>query len=158
MTEVTRVYFAYGSNLWREQMNLRCPENNFLSVGLLKEWRWIINGRGYANVVPSKEAGDGVYGFLYKINAKDEKVLDQYEGVSTSYQKKILPVMLLGTDGKDDTIIHCLVYVDTGRVLDSIPKDEYIERMNKGIADAVKEGVPEDYIEKYLRRYILDEH
>ncbi|KAK0196890.1 hypothetical protein F5146DRAFT_971025 [Armillaria mellea] len=139
-------------------MNLRCPENNFLGVGLLKEWRWIINGRGYANVVPSKEAGDSVYGFLYKINAKDEEVLDVYEGVLTSYQKKILPVALLGTDGKDDEIIHCLVYVDTERVLDSIPKEEYIERMNKGITDAVKEGVPKDYIDKYLRQYIPDKH
>ncbi|KAK0239918.1 Butirosin biosynthesis, BtrG-like protein [Armillaria nabsnona] len=157
MTEIATFYFAYGSNLWRKQMNFCCPENNFLGVGLLKEWRWIINKCGYANVVPSKEAGDNVYGFLYKINAKDEEVLDVYEGVPISYQKKIFPVTLLRTDGKDDKIIHCLVYVDTERVLNSIPKDEYIERMNKGITDAVK-GVPKDYIDKYLRQYIPDEH
>ncbi|KAK0463914.1 Butirosin biosynthesis, BtrG-like protein [Desarmillaria tabescens] len=157
MTEAATVYFAYGSNLWREQMNLRCPENNFLGVGLLKEWRWIINGRGYANIVPSK-TGDDVYGLLYKINGVDEKVLDLYEGIPTSYQKKILPVMILGTDNKDNTMINCLVYVDTERVLDSIPKDEYIGRMNKGITDAVKEGVPKNYVDKYLRRYIPDEH
>lgn len=32
------VYFGYGSNLWIDQMNRRCPENKFVGVGLLPDW------------------------------------------------------------------------------------------------------------------------
>ena len=51
-------YFAYGSNLSPEQMAGRCPESPATSsipvaVARLDGWRWIICGRGYANVVPS---------------------------------------------------------------------------------------------------------
>ncbi|ERF70814.1 hypothetical protein EPUS_02336 [Endocarpon pusillum Z07020] len=51
-------YFAYGSNLSPEQMAGRCPEYPATSsipvaIARLDGWRWIICGRGYANVVPS---------------------------------------------------------------------------------------------------------
>ncbi|KAL1648495.1 hypothetical protein SLS58_002250 [Diplodia intermedia] len=52
------LYFAYGSNLWLDQMHRRCPSSVYLGVGRLHGsnssntgWRWIINERGYANVV-----------------------------------------------------------------------------------------------------------
>jgi hypothetical protein len=32
------LYFGYGSNLWRDQMNRRCPENRLIGVGELKGW------------------------------------------------------------------------------------------------------------------------
>ena len=32
------VYFAYGSNLWIDQMNRRCPENKYVGVGVLHDW------------------------------------------------------------------------------------------------------------------------
>jgi hypothetical protein len=35
------LYFAYGSNLWREQMTSRCPEHREVGTGCLKGWRWI---------------------------------------------------------------------------------------------------------------------
>ena len=34
------------------------------------------------------------------------------------------------------------------------PKKEYIYRMNQGIADAVKMGVPEKYVEEVMRKFI----
>lgn len=51
-------YFAYGSNLSPEQMAGRCPESPATSsipvaIARLDGWRWIICGRGYANVVSS---------------------------------------------------------------------------------------------------------
>lgn len=48
-----RLYFGYGSNMWRHQMSLRCPSSKYIGLGVLNGWHWIINQRGYANVVPT---------------------------------------------------------------------------------------------------------
>lgn len=46
------LYFAYGSNLALSQMELRCPSSPYVAPARLKSWRWQINKRGYANIVP----------------------------------------------------------------------------------------------------------
>ncbi|KAJ7087787.1 Butirosin biosynthesis, BtrG-like protein, partial [Mycena epipterygia] len=148
-------YFGYGSNLWRNQMEIRCPESKFLGIAYLEDWRWIINTRGYANVVPSK--GDEVYAFLYELSASDEEALDHYEGVPDSYVKQTLQVVFFGKKtGPGErphagVFLDALVYVDIERVQEGPPKREYIYRMNSAIADALAEGVSQAYIEKYLR-------
>ncbi|KAL6902987.1 hypothetical protein GGI43DRAFT_400897 [Trichoderma evansii] len=45
------LYFAYGSNLSTEQMRERCPYSTAVGLGKMTGWKWIINGRGYANIV-----------------------------------------------------------------------------------------------------------
>jgi gamma-glutamylcyclotransferase len=123
--------------------------------------RWIIIVRGYANVVPSEN--DHVFGFVYEINAKDEKTLDRYEGVPECYSKLTLPVELVKNidhagaptyvkDGKQ--MLDVMVYVDEENLTDGKIKEEYIYRMNQAIADAVREGVPQEYVDKYLRPFI----
>ncbi|PPQ91404.1 hypothetical protein CVT25_014292 [Psilocybe cyanescens] len=145
------VYFGYGSNLWLDQMNRRCPESKYIGVGSLANWRWIINERGYGNIVPSP--GDIVYGLMYELSRRDEHDLDIYEG--ETYQKQIIPVNFTGTsDSPAEGIVRSLIYVDVERKSDGSPRKEYIYRMNMGIADALKEGVPADYIDKYLRHFI----
>src|SRR6266540_2732199 len=93
------IYFAYGSNMWLDQMRQRCPECHFLGVGILSGWwdstngifvrmhvslttflhrKWIINVRGYANIIPSKK--DIVYGFVFELTQADERKLDKFEG------------------------------------------------------------------------------
>lgn len=47
------LYFAYGSNLSPTQMAARCPSSRLIGVGQLIGYRWLINARGYANVVDS---------------------------------------------------------------------------------------------------------
>ena len=61
-------HFAYGSNLWFEQMDARCSDAmNRIGKGKLKDYRWIISSRGYANIVESK--GDYVIGYVYELDA-----------------------------------------------------------------------------------------
>lgn len=50
MTNCTNLYFGYGSNLWKAQMQSRCPTSKYLGIARLNGYRWIINKRGYANV------------------------------------------------------------------------------------------------------------
>ncbi|KAL3472434.1 hypothetical protein BJX99DRAFT_215802 [Aspergillus californicus] len=108
--KLKHLYFAYGSNLSPTQMHIRCIYNPSLSahpvaLAALDNWRWLICEAGYANVIPSevlrvgrqiskgKDVSEsisesipdgGVYGVLYEMSDKDERVLDGYEGVDHS--------------------------------------------------------------------------
>jgi hypothetical protein len=46
------------------------------------------------------------------------------------------------------------VYIDRERITDDEAKDEYVIRMNKGIADALAFGVPREYVENVMREFI----
>ena len=89
---------------------------------------------------------------MYELTTADEHDLDLYEG--SMYEKKILPVKLKRTEGGEEEVVRALIYIDVLRKEQSHPRKEYIYRMNMGIADALDEGVPADYIEKYLRPFI----
>ncbi|KAI7777419.1 hypothetical protein LA080_003571 [Diaporthe eres] len=105
ITASDRLYFAYGSNLSPEQMAHRCPDSIFLGKATLPEYRWQVNERGVANVVPVPKRlpqedrkggrgrdrnGDGaaVEGLIYAISAEDERQLDLYEGVAKGRYEK----------------------------------------------------------------------
>lgn len=138
-----RLCFAYGSNMWSAQMEKRCPQSKKVGVARLLDYRWIISARGYANVV--KSMNDYVEGVLFEISATDEVSLDKYEGVSSgSYQKVDLPVL------HEEQEKVALVYVDPVTAEGS-PKQEYIQRINSGLADA---KLSDAYVTRYVRRYI----
>ncbi|KAI0250085.1 hypothetical protein BJV78DRAFT_1128594 [Lactifluus subvellereus] len=152
------LYFGYGSNLWVDQMKRRCPENRYVGVGVLRDWCWIINERGYANIIPSP--GDHVYGLMYELSAQDEEWLDGYEGVPLDYEKKTIPLELITSSSNGETVnrtVDTLVYVDLARTRRDLPKTEYIHRINMGVKDALQEGVPQSYIDKYVRPFIPPE-
>ena len=89
----TNYYFAYGSNLHLRQMKRRCPKSKYIGRARLSGYRWMINERGYANVVESK--GHYVDGLVYEIDESDEGRLDVNEGVSkNAYSKDYLTVTL----------------------------------------------------------------
>ena len=50
-----------------------------------------------------------------------------------------------------------LVYINRKATSPDKPKKEYIYRMNMGIKDAVEEGVPREYVEKVMRKFIPDQ-
>jgi gamma-glutamylcyclotransferase len=201
-----KLYFAYGSNLWLNQMSTRCPSAQYLGVARLDGYTWMINERGYANVVSSstlpniptpsssspnltnskfkskqpvdggkeKEEGDGdaVWGLVYSLNKEDKRKLDRNEGVPVAYTKEDLrcafwsagapsPPLPLSQHAKIDTTSPptsttqtMLVYIDRKRITPDEPRKEYVYRMNQGIADAVKLGMPEKYVEDVMRVFI----
>ncbi|KAF2180510.1 hypothetical protein K469DRAFT_714480 [Zopfia rhizophila CBS 207.26] len=173
------IYFGYGSNLWLHQMELRCPTSTYLGVARLNGYKWIINDRGYANVVEvgnddhEKVEGDTkyddvVFGLVYSLKQKDEERLDQNEGVPYAYTKENLECDFWESDlEKDDGWVDVtkpptsekkvLVYIDRQRITGDKPKKEYIYRMNMGIKDAIKMGVPEEYVKGVMREFIPEE-
>ncbi|KAL2181605.1 uncharacterized protein P884DRAFT_190976 [Thermothelomyces heterothallicus CBS 202.75] len=194
-----RLYFAYGSNLWMEQMARRCPSSYLVGRAVLPDYQWQINERGYANAVP--RAGCAVHGLVYELDGDagaggtDEARLDRSEGVHTgAYSKEwrdvvlyeaaaalqlptrafadaggVTPVLreMLGETGggaaaslfpERPTRIgrDVLVYLSSTYTMPSEPRNEYIDRMNRGIADAIAIGVPGDFFETVVRRFIPD--
>lgn len=154
-----KLYFAYGSNLWLSQMSLRCPSSIYLGLAKLSHWRWMINGRGYANVVPSDP--DEVWGMVYSVTMADETKLDANEGVPRAYQKQMLEAELwLEVDGKKGNLEQpgkqerMLCYVNEKMIQDATPKEEYVHRMNMAIRDALAKGMPEAYVTDCLRPFI----
>jgi gamma-glutamylcyclotransferase len=134
-----KLYFAYGSNLWPEQMQNRCPGLRIIGAGRLPGYRWIISKRGYANIV--KSVLDEVQGLVYEITESDERSLDHYEGVDIgSYRKEMTLVKISGQT------YGCLVYVDPIEE-EGKPRQEYIERINKGIAAS---QMPAAYLDRYV--------
>ena len=137
------LYFAYGSNMGQEQMNKTCSDHQYFGNGILKGFRWIISTRGYANII--KSDGDEVHGVIYKLSASDELSVEEYEGIRCgSYRKEIKKVEI------DKTIYRCLVYIDPNEA-EGKPKEEYINLINKGVADA---ELPQEYVERYIRKYL----
>lgn len=163
----TTVYFGYGSNLWKHQMIQRCPTSKYLGIARLNGYRWIINGRGYANVVQNSYLDDfqpnEVWGLVYSLQPNDEANLDINEGVPVAYTKENLIVDYWPASWVAKPDVHLtpekremLVYIDLKRVTPEQPKKEYIFRMNKGIEDATKEGMPKAYVDDVMRRFIPD--
>ncbi|KAH7121189.1 hypothetical protein B0J11DRAFT_533640 [Dendryphion nanum] len=190
------IYFGYGSNLWLEQMEKRCPTSKYLGVARLNGWKWIIDERGYANVVEVKkndasptnnnedeneeredEVKDSkedysatVFGLVFSLLPADESRLDANEGVPEAYTKEYLPCdfwqgfdkhgKLRRVDTKSEPEKkdeEMLVYVDRKRVGIARPREEYIYRMNRGIADAGERGVPTGYVKDILRTFIPEQ-
>ncbi|HIF89869.1 MAG TPA: gamma-glutamylcyclotransferase [Candidatus Thioglobus sp.] len=143
MANSVRYYFAYGSNLSKEQMFARCPDSEYLTSGVLADYCWFINERGYANIRPSE--GDFVLGEIFSLSEKDVELLDVYESVPEGmYHHEVHDIQA------QDSSCDCLVYVDLNQVLGE-PQFEYIKRINRGVQSA---SLPMDYVNKYIRPFI----
>lgn len=149
-----RLYFAYGSNLSLLQMASRCPTSAYHSFGLLRDYKWIIGKRGYANVLKVKETDKHiVYGMLYALQPHDEELLDLAEGVPHAYSKHVLEVEIKSPENLRGKV-KALVYVDKQRLNEGVCWPEYVERMNRGIKDAIKVGMEQWYVDKYIRPFV----
>lgn len=140
-----RFYFAYGSNMDREQMTRRCPTAQYLGVGSLYGYRFLINSRGVATILSA--ADNLVQGVMWRLLPEDEIRLDRYEGVPISYQKEIVQVQIC------NRITETLVYLATD-TSDGAPRLGYIELI---INAAEKHGFESAYIGE-LRQWISEQN
>ena len=181
-----RLYFAYGSNLAFRQMATRCPGSTYVGRAVLPDYRWQINERGYANILPAP--GSSVHGLVFELGndplstSSDEARLDRSEGVgSGAYIKEMCAVVLYparrrvktasaaadlergatiggvsGREGFPRVEDDVLVYLSDVFVRPGSPRDEYVDRINNGIRDAVEMGVPAAYFTNAVREWVPD--
>ncbi|KAK4893647.1 hypothetical protein LTR27_008116 [Elasticomyces elasticus] len=173
------LYLGYGSNLWMHQMKQRCPTSKYVGMARLDGFRWIINERGYANIVaiPREDRlpnhfPDKVWGLVYSLEQSDEDKLDINEGVPSAYTKEYHKAdFWQAEDGKasdrregSSVQVELLVYINRKLTTPHEPRKEYVRivlvsiyRMNMGIKDAIRERMPPRYVEAVIRPFIPEE-
>ena len=117
-------YFAYGSNMNQEQMKYRCLNSRPLGKVSLLGYRFIINSRGVATIIPHNYST--VNGILWLINLKHELTLDYFEGVKKKiYFKKYCYITFLNQR------VLSLVYIAFNKVIGN-PRKGYLEKVIDG--------------------------
>lgn len=108
-----RRFFAYGSNIDTTQMKNRCPDSNFVGVASLARFRFIINSRGVATVVPRNSIP--VYGVLWDISERDEENLTGMRVSAAGHTEK--SIMTYQAEVNLSDMYWCMLGLMTGLVL-----------------------------------------
>lgn len=122
-----RFYIAYGSNLHLEQMKYRCPTAKVVGKSELLGYKLIFKGaptNAYATIEESTH--DTVPVLIWKLQSKDEKALDIYEGYPTFYYKKSITVDVEGTP------TEAMVYIMNEKAQIGVPSKRYYEIIRMG--------------------------
>ena len=123
-----RLYFAYGSNMNKQQMAQRTASSRFLGLADLPNFEFFIDNRGVASVRP--RVGKSVKGMLWDIQeTADWQRLDQYEGVGLGYYHKLNIPVLQGSNFVSSTI-----YVSAA-TKEGVPRPGYQEGIVKAVVD-----------------------
>lgn len=118
-------YFAYGSNLHREQMKNRCQDSVPMVKVKLEGYR--LNFNRVADIV--EDESSEVWGAIYTVSQGDIKNLDRYEGYPHFYDK--LDVKVEDDQGKT---YRAFVYVMTSKGLGE-PSDGYYRIIEESYRD-----------------------
>jgi len=132
-----KLYLAYGSNLNKAQMAVRCPDAVPVGVTRIPNYELVFR-RSYLTIEPKK--GCSVPVGVWEISEEDEKNLDRYEGFPRFYTKQLLPLMLNGFDasGKkkvSEKVADAIVYVMNDGFTIQMPTGHYYETVRQGYID-----------------------
>ncbi len=135
------LHFAYGSNMSRTLMAVRCPTARALGTATLRHWGFVIGIGGHGSL--ARAPGKIVHGVLWRLAPRDLAAINAYEGIDTGYYlRRIVPVR------QGPRLVPALVYIlrQDGR---GRPRPTYI---NLVTAAAREWGLPRRYIDS-LRRW-----
>ncbi|HEY5225908.1 MAG TPA: gamma-glutamylcyclotransferase family protein [Methylovirgula sp.] len=99
------LYFAYGSNMDREAMRLRCPNSRALGRARLARHRFFIMSSGHGSV--KRDQRMDVHGVLYDLAFGDIATLDRHQETGRGLYQKISQSVL--RDGAAP--VRALLYV-----------------------------------------------
>lgn len=126
-----RYYLAYGSNLNKVQMQMRCPTAKVVGVGIIKGYELLFKGSktGAYLTIEKKSSGKVPVG-IWKVNEEDERRLDLYEGYPRFYYKK--DVEIKNDKGK---VIKAFIYIMHEDREYGVPSDFYVATCVEGYRD-----------------------
>lgn len=134
------LYFAYGSNLLRSQMQARCPGARVHSVVRLEGYELCFpmisftrSGMGVASIRPNEDAY--VEGVVYAMTEDDFRRLDHYESEGTKYRRDTITIPKLGE------VWTYFPRLDAGHHYP--PSEEYLNAVIQG---AIEHGLSDEYI------------
>ena len=144
-------YFAYGSNLDLLQMQLRCPEAQFVSTAKLDGYRICFPRKSFVrdcaviSIEPSMS--ECVWGALYELDGTDIARLDEREGydkrrdrAQNQYNRITVRVEIA-----DDHPVVAEVYVAQPTPNPGLPSPHYIGYL---VAAAAECGLPKSHLVK----------
>src|SRR5262249_33927702 len=129
------LHFAYGSNMSRAAMSVRCPGARALGLASVGGWRFIIGADGYASIVPS--AGRVVYGVMWKLTVRALPALSEYENVTVNFSSR--RTLRVSCQGRQ---VSALVYI-ARRPAEGIPRPGYVQLVVEAARDW---QLPQPYI------------
>ncbi len=127
-------YFAYGSNLNKQQMRQRCPGAKPKYQAILPNYRLIFTGwsrewkGGTASIKPIR--GEKVIGAIYEISETDLRRLDRYEDYPATYDR--INVLVLKDDG---SAVKAITYIKRRQSDETKPSTEYLALIRQGYKD-----------------------
>jgi hypothetical protein len=75
------LYFAYGSNMVRQEMAARCPAARIVGAAVLRHYRFAVIRGGHGTVL--RRAGATTHGVLWRLGRGEARALDRYEEVAS---------------------------------------------------------------------------
>ena len=132
-----KYYLAYGSNLNKYQMNVRCPDAVPVGSCVLHNYELVFR-RGVLTIEHSP--GSVVPAGIWKISEADEKSLDRYEGFPRLYRKEFFPILLNGhredgTKEVEEKVGECMAYImNPGHGIQE-PSFAYMRTVQQGYKD-----------------------
>ena len=126
-------YGAYGANLNKANMEVRCPEAKPMTGFMLEGYKLVFNG--VADIVKDKSASVPIG--LWKITKRCEKALDSFEGYPYLYRKMKCKLNLPGLKGE-----KVMFYVMRRKGI-ATPPAHYYNTIAQGYEDF---GLDKDYL------------
>jgi cation transport regulator ChaC len=148
---LTIYYFAYGSNLWIEQMVRRIGpvdrNDGWPRRASLAGYRLLFNMQGedgnvYANIEPAEESN--VLGVVYRCTPEALRIMDQYE---SGYERR--QVSVSSENGEQLDVTTYVALTDHVTAVATAPTHEYLQRIIVGVTE---QGLPDAYIREIMLR------
>ena len=127
-------YFAYATNLSRQQMAERCPEAKPKFIATLPNYKLIFAGwsrkwhGGVASIKPFR--GEKVTGAIYEISERDLRLLDKHEGYPATYNR--IDIVAFNEDGEP---VKAVTYIKVEQSEETKPSREYVATIQQGYRD-----------------------
>lgn len=142
-------YFAYGSNLNKEQMDKRCPGAKLIGTALLKGYELIFKESQTGYYFSVRKAAGGVVPIgVWKITEKDVKELDKREGCPLYYRRYTLELDVKRTDGETEKLSGIIYILPESNECGRPPK-KYVDRCRTGFKDF---GFDQKFIDDAIAR------
>lgn len=144
-------YFAYGSNLDLLQMQLRCPEAQFVSTAKLDGYRVCFPRKSFVRdcaVISIEPAvGESVWGALYELDGRDIQRLDEREGYDKRRDRNLNHHnrITVRVEGTDERPVVAEVYVAVPTPNPGLPTPQYVGYL---VASAAECGLPKEHLIK----------
>jgi gamma-glutamylcyclotransferase len=125
------LYFAYGSNLSKNQMQGRCPDNRALFVATLPNYKLVFTGwsrtrRGGVATIKSFR-GEKVRGAVYEVSEACLRKLDKFETGYTRFNVNVYD--------EDNQPHQVVTYIKSGQLEETPPSREYADVIRQGYRD-----------------------